>query len=103
MCKVYNGILNDFDQAMLDQRKTGPGVPAPLANRQIFDFDNDGDIDNDDHIVFLEGYVGNAPTIPATSTWGLVVLALGSLIAGTVVLSRRRKPTETSPDLRQVL
>ena len=34
--------------------------------------------------------------IPTLSTWGLVVLTLGSLIAGTVILSRRREPTDTT-------
>lgn len=84
-----DGILNDFDQALLEAKKTGPGVPAPIADRVVFDFDGDGDIDNEDHAVFLQAYVGTAPGIPTVSTWGFIALALTILAAGSAALHRR--------------
>lgn len=85
-----DGILNDFDQALLEDKKTGAGVLAPMADRVVFDFDGDGDIDNEDHALFLQGYVGHAPGIPTLSGWGAAVLSLLLATAGGALIQRRR-------------
>lgn len=87
-----DGLLTDYDQSAMVAARTGPGAPAPMVDRVVFDFDGDTDIDNDDLLWFLQGYVGNAPAIPATSTWGLIVIALSILCVGSAIL-RAHRPT----------
>ncbi len=82
---------------------TGPdgGTPEPECEVQceVFDFDCDVDIDCDDYQEFVAAWTegGEPPyfktcdaSIPAVSEWGLVVMTLLVLAAGTLLLRRRR-------------
>ena len=84
-----DGVLNDFDQSALLSVMTDDGVPATTANRQIFDFDGDGDIDSHDLGEFTKGYVGSNPVIPTLGEYGAGALALLLLGAGARIAARR--------------
>ena len=64
----------------------------------IFDFDNDNDLDlalideNVDVILLMENTGSLA--IPTLSAWGVLLLALGLVAAGTVVVARQRSSGE---------
>ncbi len=84
-----DGILNDIDQSAMVQRINNPST-ITLADKQVFDFDGDGDIDMQDLAEFTRGYVGNNAVIPAVSTWGLANLSLLLATAATLVLKGRK-------------
>ena len=91
-----DGRLNDYDEEILETKKTGEGIcSTDNFAKQVYDFDNDCDIDNTDHVAFLNNGFRGMPNIPTVSTWGLTTLGLATLICGTLVL--RNRPIRSEP------
>ena len=88
--------LDDVDQ--FGSCFTGPDGGPVGAECAPGDFDGDGDVDCSDWDQFVMAWtgVGDPPafsecrTIPAASEWGLVVMTLLALTAGTLMYGRRR-------------
>ncbi len=79
--------------------------PAPRAasDTVLFDIDNDGDLDLglmdelEDVVIIMRNSGTGGGTIPAVSQWGLAVMVLLVLAAGTIVVLRRKRPPECRP------
>jgi hypothetical protein len=95
-----DGDVDEDDFDTFEQCFTGPDNPfAPDC--EAGDFDGDGDIDCDDWGHFCQAWTpeGSPPElpqcpaqqpIPAVSEWGVVVMTLLTLAAGTLVFRRRQ-------------
>jgi hypothetical protein len=86
----------DADHFDLCFEATYPGfVPAGCLT---FDFNQDDDVNCADWTGFLAAFTGGgdpptseACTVPTVSQWGLVVMAMVLLTAGTLVVTRRKR------------
>ena len=93
-----DGTLDQTDVDMFESCFTGPGGEIP-ADCGRGDCNGDGDIDCEDWGRFAIAWSGNpAPwldacpfTIPTLSAWGIAVMALLTLLAGTIMFRRRRQ------------
>lgn len=95
-----DGDVDASDFAQFSSCFTGEDVFGYAGPCELGDFDGDGDIDCSDYDQFSDAWTAGGdppameqcvPPIPAASTWGLVVLALLTMSAGTIVL----KPAST--------
>jgi hypothetical protein len=88
-----DGEVDDFDFFYFQDYFSGSNHPA-LPGGAFADFDFDGDIDRADWEAFKAAWTGpgDPPTfidpIPAVSAWGVVVMTLLLLTAGTILFRR---------------
>lgn len=87
-----DGKLDDIDQSTMVYKINNPGS-VTLTDKQVFDFDGDGDIDMQDLAEFTRGYSGQNPTIPTLGEVGAGAMALLLLGAGAKIISKRRNLT----------
>ena len=96
-----DGQVDENDQFFFEEclDNSGENVDAGPGCRWA-DFDGDTDVDCDDWDAFAAAWTGAGdptipaacavPPIPAVSTWGMVAMTLGVMIAGTLLVRRHR-------------
>jgi len=76
-------------------------APRAASCSLMLDVDNDLDLDLalidelQDEVIILQNSGFTPPPVPAVSAWAMLVMALGSLTAGTVILRRRTSFTRS--------
>ncbi|MFQ5463260.1 MAG: SUMF1/EgtB/PvdO family nonheme iron enzyme [Phycisphaerae bacterium] len=95
-----DGHLDETDLAVLESCFSGSSAPPTDPICQIGDFDGDGDVDCADASAFVEGWtqpnppppIAQCTAIPTVSSWGVAVMALVLLAAGTLLFRGRAIP-----------
>lgn len=95
-----DGDVDADDRAIFEACFTGSGAGPVASGCERLDMQGDGDVDCADWLLFGEAWTAEgAPEelaacrgepIPAASSWGLAVMALLTMIAGTLVTGQRR-------------
>jgi hypothetical protein len=92
---VRDGDVDRDDADRFESCLTISGAGMVTAGCVTFDFNSDQSVDCTDWASFLLAYtepglppISEACTIPTVSHWGLVVLSLALLVAGTLLSSR---------------
>ena len=96
-----DGAVDENDQFFFEECLDNSGVNVDAGpGCRWADFDGDTDVDCDDWDAFDAAWTGAGnptvpaacfvPPIPAASTWGMTIMMLGVLIAGTLLVRRHR-------------
>jgi hypothetical protein len=96
----HDGDVDEADFDWFALCFTGPGAGPIASGCEPGDFDGDDDIDCDDWNGFKAAWSGSgsppefqpcpaSETIPTVSAWGMVTIAMLTLTAGTVILTRQ--------------
>ncbi len=95
-----DGEVDVADRGAFETCFTGPNAGPVAAGCERLDMDGDGDIACDDWTQFTQVWTDGTPpeelaacalagNVPAASEWGLVVMILTTLIAGTITVGKR--------------